>query len=102
MFQCIPVQMRDTVELNPAGVFLLEKLFSKAERAKLFRTWAGSASMLLKGGNAVWGEPDHRAGQDTVYLISMFQVMRMVLQMIPIMRPFRRNICVRQAITFGF
>lgn len=48
--------MRDTVDLNPAGVFLLEKLFSKQERAKIFRTWAGSASMLLKGGNAVWGE----------------------------------------------
>ena len=51
-------QMRDTVELNPAGVYLLEKLFSKQERAKLFRSWAGAASMLLKGGNAVWGEPN--------------------------------------------
>ena len=35
---------------------MLEKLFSRQERAKLFRTWAGAASMLLKGGNAVWGE----------------------------------------------
>ena len=52
------MQMRDTVELNPAGVYLLEKLFSKQERAKLFRSWAGAASMLLKGGNAVWGESD--------------------------------------------
>lgn len=49
-------EMRDTVELNPAGVFMLEKLFSRQERAKLFRTWAGAASMLLKGGNAVWGD----------------------------------------------
>ncbi|CAD6576905.1 MAG: hypothetical protein CYPHOPRED_006121 [Cyphobasidiales sp. Tagirdzhanova-0007] len=49
-------EMRDTVELNPAGVYLLEKLFSKQERAKLFRTWAGSASMLLKGGDAIWGK----------------------------------------------
>jgi phospholipid:diacylglycerol acyltransferase len=48
--------MRDTVDLNPAGVFLLEKLFSRQERAKLFRTWAGAASMLLKGGDAIWGK----------------------------------------------
>lgn len=48
-------EMRDTVELNPAGVYLLEKFFSRKERAKLFRTWAGSASMLVKGGEAVWG-----------------------------------------------
>lgn len=49
-------EMRDTVDLNPAGVYMLEKLFSRQERAKLFRTWAGAASMLLKGGNDVWGD----------------------------------------------
>lgn len=67
-------EMRDTVEINAAGVYLLEKLFSRAERANLFRSWAGAASMMLKGGctgplglfrleltglslrrNAVWG-----------------------------------------------
>ena len=40
--------MRDTVELNPAGVYLLERFFSRQERAKLFRSWAGAASMWLK------------------------------------------------------
>lgn len=67
--------MRDTVELNPAGVYLLERLFSRQERAKLFRSWAGAASMWLKvpllrslshprdeqciqGGNDVWGDHD--------------------------------------------
>jgi phospholipid:diacylglycerol acyltransferase len=48
-------EMRDTVELPPAAAYLLERFFSRRERAKLFRTWAGSASMLIKGGNAVWG-----------------------------------------------
>lgn len=48
-------EMRDTVEVPPAAAFLLEKFFSRKERARLFRTWAGSASMLIKGGNAVWG-----------------------------------------------
>lgn len=48
-------EMRDTVELPPAGAYLLEKFFSRSERAKLFRTWAGSASMVIKGGEAVWG-----------------------------------------------
>lgn len=35
-------EMRDTVELNSAGVYLLEKYFSRNERAKLFRSWAGA------------------------------------------------------------
>ncbi|KAM0793391.1 hypothetical protein ACM66B_000844 [Microbotryomycetes sp. NB124-2] len=51
-------EMRDTVEINAAGVYLLEKFFSRQERAKLFRSWAGSSSMLLKGGNDVWGDHD--------------------------------------------
>lgn len=78
-------EMRDTVEINAAGVYLLEKLFSRSERANLFRSWAGAASMMLKGGcvdfssafaelvliilprhrNAVWGThasaPDDKA-----------------------------------------
>ncbi|POY70341.1 hypothetical protein BMF94_6621 [Rhodotorula taiwanensis] len=48
-------EMRDTVEINQAAVYLLERFFSRSERAKLFRTWAGSASMMLKGGDDVWG-----------------------------------------------
>lgn len=59
-------EMRDTVELPPAAAYLLERFFSRRERAKLFRTWAGSASMLIKGGNAVWGNetwaPDDEPG----------------------------------------
>lgn len=51
-------EMRDTVEINQAAVYLLERFFSRSERAKLFRTWAGSASMMLKGGNDVWGTSD--------------------------------------------
>ncbi|CAE6472572.1 unnamed protein product [Rhizoctonia solani] len=50
-------EMRDTVEINPAGAYVLEKFFSRKERAKLFRSWAGSASMWIKGGDAVWGTP---------------------------------------------
>lgn len=48
-------EMKDTVQLNPAGSYVLERFFSRRERAKLFRSWGGSASMWLKGGNAVWG-----------------------------------------------
>ncbi|GAA6006558.1 hypothetical protein JCM10207_004972 [Rhodosporidiobolus poonsookiae] len=48
-------EMRDTVEINQAAVYLLERFFSRSERAKLFRSWAGAASMMLKGGNDVWG-----------------------------------------------
>lgn len=65
--------MKDTVEMPAAGVYLLEKFFSRSERAELFRSWyvnslpfpesspiplnrAGSSSMLLKGGADVWGD----------------------------------------------
>ena len=41
-------EMKDTVELNPAGAYVLEKFLSRQERAKLFRSWAGSASMWVK------------------------------------------------------
>lgn len=60
-------EMKDTVELNPTGAYgkcisinwcaepirmayssVLERFFSRKERAKLFRSWAGSASMWIK------------------------------------------------------
>lgn len=48
-------EMKDTVQMNPAGTYVLERFFSRKERQKLFRSWAGSASMWMKGGDAVWG-----------------------------------------------
>ena len=58
-------EMKDTVELHPMGVYgtdnrrierissltqnpVLEQFFSRTEHAKLFRSWAGSASMWIK------------------------------------------------------
>ncbi|CAG8436445.1 3837_t:CDS:10 [Diversispora eburnea] len=59
-------EMRDTVELGAFGVYVLERFFSKLERAELFRTWGGLSSMLPKGGDAIWGNvtnaPDDRDG----------------------------------------
>ncbi|KZV82876.1 LACT-domain-containing protein [Exidia glandulosa HHB12029] len=52
-------EMKDTVEINPAGAYILDRFFSKKDRAKLFRSWAGSASMWLKGGSAIWGNVTH-------------------------------------------
>ncbi|EPS98702.1 hypothetical protein FOMPIDRAFT_60813 [Fomitopsis schrenkii] len=48
-------EMKDTVQMHPAGAYVLERFFSRRERQQLFRSWAGSASMWMKGGNAVWG-----------------------------------------------
>ncbi|KAI0633488.1 LACT-domain-containing protein [Trametes polyzona] len=48
-------EMKDTVQVNPAGAYVLERFFSRKERQKLFRSWAGSASMWIKGGDDVWG-----------------------------------------------
>lgn len=51
-------EMRDTVDMPVALSALVERLFSRKERAKLFRNWGGASSMYLKGGNAVWGDSD--------------------------------------------
>ncbi|PSS22692.1 hypothetical protein PHLCEN_2v2989 [Hermanssonia centrifuga] len=48
-------EMKDTVQMNPAGAYVLERFFSRRERRKLFHSWPGSASMWIKGGDAVWG-----------------------------------------------
>jgi phospholipid:diacylglycerol acyltransferase len=58
---------------------VLERFFSKKERQSLFRSWAGGASMWVKGGNAVWGDatfaPDDEEGADHTHgeLISFRQ-----------------------------
>ncbi|KAF8653345.1 hypothetical protein AX16_004045 [Volvariella volvacea WC 439] len=52
-------EMKDTVQINPAGAYVLERFFSRRERQRLFRSWAGSASMWVKGGNDVWGNDTH-------------------------------------------
>ncbi len=66
-------EMKDTVQMNPAGAYgayitsssslhfahdilVLEHFFSRRERQKLFRSWAGSASMWIKGGDTIWGD----------------------------------------------
>ncbi|KAI8981565.1 Lecithin:cholesterol acyltransferase-domain-containing protein [Pilobolus umbonatus] len=48
-------ETRDTMNLGSFGAYLLEKFFSRRERASLLRTWAGGSSMLPKGGDALWG-----------------------------------------------
>jgi phospholipid:diacylglycerol acyltransferase len=49
-------ETRDTMSLGSFGAYLLEKFFSRRERAELVRTWGGSgASMLPKGGEFIWG-----------------------------------------------
>ncbi|KAK9479298.1 Lecithin:cholesterol acyltransferase-domain-containing protein [Lipomyces japonicus] len=57
-------EMRDTVQLNALAVYGLEKFFSRAERALLLRTFTGIASMLPKGGDAVWGALTHAPDDD--------------------------------------
>jgi len=58
---------------------VLERFFSKKERQSLFRSWAGGASMWVKGGNAVWGDatfaPDDEEGRNHTHgeLISFRQ-----------------------------
>ncbi|KAJ3077061.1 hypothetical protein HK102_005299, partial [Quaeritorhiza haematococci] len=58
-------EMRDTAQLNSFGTYILEKFFSKRERADLFRSWGGMPSMLPKGGEIVWGS-ESNAGRRKV------------------------------------
>ncbi|KAF9460770.1 Lecithin:cholesterol/phospholipid:diacylglycerol acyltransferase [Collybia nuda] len=57
-------EMKDTVQMNPAGAYVLEQFFSRKERQKLFRSWAGSASMWIKGGDTIWGNLTHAPDDD--------------------------------------
>ncbi|KAG2208306.1 hypothetical protein INT47_006162 [Mucor saturninus] len=52
-------ETRDTMALGSFGAYVLEKFFSRRERTKLMRNWFGGASMLPKGGEAVWGDALH-------------------------------------------
>ncbi|CAM0138431.1 unnamed protein product [Umbelopsis sp. WA50703] len=62
-------ETRDTMQLGSFGTYLLEKFFSRRERADLIRTWAGGSSMLPKGGDQVWGNltwaPDDEVNHET-------------------------------------
>lgn len=64
-------EMRDTVEVPPLLAYLLERFFSSHERTALFQSWAGSASMLLKGGDTIWGNhtwaPDDQPGANATH-----------------------------------
>ncbi|KAG2223839.1 hypothetical protein INT45_012712 [Circinella minor] len=48
-------ETRDTMALGSFGAYLLEKFFSRRERANLLRSWGGASSMLPKGGDFIWG-----------------------------------------------
>ncbi|KAG0097158.1 hypothetical protein BGZ93_003318 [Podila epicladia] len=48
-------EVRDTAQLGVVSAYVLEKFFSRRERADLFRSWGGLSSMIPKGGNRVWG-----------------------------------------------
>ncbi|RCI05421.1 hypothetical protein CU098_008003 [Rhizopus stolonifer] len=51
-------ETRDTMTLGSFGAYILERFFSRRERANLLRTWMGGASMLPKGGRAIWGHSE--------------------------------------------
>lgn len=44
-------EMRDTAQLGWFMSSILERVFTRQERAGLFRNWGGVASMIPKGGN---------------------------------------------------
>lgn len=47
-------EQRETVQ--PMAQFLLDRFLTQQDRIDIFRNWGGIASMIPKGGNAVWGD----------------------------------------------
>src|SRR5436309_406195 len=45
-------ETRDTAQLGTFGSYVLERFFSRHERAELFRTWGGASSLLPRGNEA--------------------------------------------------
>lgn len=58
-------ETRDTMALGSFGAYILEKFFSRRERARIMRSWLGGSSMLPKGGTTIWGDT-HCAPDDNV------------------------------------
>lgn len=54
-------EMRDTVQFGTIEGLLLERVIGRADRLAMFRSWHSLASMLPKGGPAVWGDAEPRA-----------------------------------------
>lgn len=57
-------EMRDTAQMNRLATYIVDMFLSRQERAQLFRSWLGSASMLPKGGNVIWGSYREAAPDD--------------------------------------
>ncbi|KAI7867181.1 Lecithin:cholesterol acyltransferase-domain-containing protein [Spinellus fusiger] len=64
-------ETRDTMAVGSFGAYLLEKFFSRRERASLMRSWGGVSSMLPKGTSVLWGNaesaPDDNKDTDQSY-----------------------------------
>ncbi|KAI8994358.1 Lecithin:cholesterol acyltransferase-domain-containing protein [Gaertneriomyces semiglobifer] len=52
-------EMRDTTKMPS----LVDTVFSKPERSALFRSWGGLASLIPKGGEAIWGTVEQAPDQ---------------------------------------
>ncbi|KAJ2783203.1 phospholipid:diacylglycerol acyltransferase [Coemansia interrupta] len=61
-------EQRETVQ--PLANYLLDHFMNRNELARIFRSWTGLASLLPKGGNAVWGDlggaPDDQEDAEAV------------------------------------
>ncbi|KAK9457668.1 Lecithin:cholesterol acyltransferase-domain-containing protein [Dipodascopsis uninucleata] len=92
-------EMRDTVQLNALAVYGLEKFFSRYERATLLRTFPGLASMLPKGGEAVWGSMDHAIDDADNQTISYGNFIRFLNNDSPLTA---KNLTIPESIEFLF
>lgn len=65
-------EMRDTAELNPVIQFIKDNWLSKGDLMKVFRSWRSIASLIPKGGDAVWGTHSMTPNSDSFHGMVIF------------------------------
>lgn len=65
--------MKDSADLEIPRAYVADKILPPLERLKVFRSWTAIASLLPKGGDAVWGEEGSDMAPDTSspYIVSV-------------------------------
>ena len=59
-------EMRNTAHFGLLEGLVLDRVFARTERMRMFRSWFSISYMLPKGGSLIWGTPETGAPDDVV------------------------------------
>jgi len=86
-------EMKDSADMESVRAYVADKLISPTERVNMFRTWSSVASLLPKGGNAVWGSEEEGAPDE----ISVTGIYKHILSFTNVKH---KNLTTEEAIEF--